>query len=397
MPHQLRTAGYDTCPEHLMFVMTDFPHPVDQALSVEELLDHPDEIGLFTFLYDKTEKAYDRFPTRRDGTDPFLHPINVAYFLKEAKAGYLARCEGIAHDYIEESVDVYKEEHGIKDAAVLDRYETGLREGLESEVQQLLKPQDQRLGLQFIEALGLLTRHKRERYYRSINAIFNYTGDPETQEAAVLCKLADRAHAACTLSTFDERERMYQCYKNLFILNNAKSYLMNRGKITGKDPVVPSPETSAEKIFRKCGKATYLAMMELHEEAGATLPIDIKARIRLSFDKYDYSVHGLAGITPPNPEETQLIKCFDGIAEMYDARLHGDKERFEQMRREEREFLQKFFWGRKLSPSQFEKIIDYKDAGTLMNIIGRLLYDHDYVLGEFQCSKMCKRGQKCVL
>jgi len=396
MPHCLRTAGFDTSPEHLMFVMTDFPHPVDQVLESKDLLDAPDEVGLFTFLYDKTEKAYDRFPTRRDGSDPFLHPLNVAYFLKEAKAGYLARCEGIAHDYIEESVDVYRDEQHIDDVAALDKYETDLRDRLEAEIQGLLKPEDQRLGAQFIEALGLLTRHKRERYYRSIGSIFNYTEDPEVQEAAVLCKLADRVHAACTLSTFDERERMYQCYKNLFILNNAKLYLRQRGKITGKDPIIPSLENSPEKIFRKCGKATYLAMMEIYEESGATLPIDIKARIRLSFDKYDYSAHGLAGVTPSNPEEKQLLKCFDGIVEMYDARLHGDKGRFEQMRKEEREFLQKFFWGRKLSAGKIERIIDYKDASTLMNVIGRLLYDHDYVLGEFQCSKMCKRGQKCI-
>ncbi len=396
MPHQLRTAGLDTSPEHLMFVMTDFLHPIEHILSAEELLDAPDEIRLFNFLYDKTEKAYDCFPTRKDGTDPFLHPINVAYFLKEARAGYLARCEGIAHDLIEESVDVYKDEHRIKDPLQLDEYETTFRQGLEAEIQAFLKPEFQGLGTQFMEGLGLLTRHKRERYYRSISSLFNYEGNPETHEGAVLCKLSDRTHAAGTLSTFDERERMYQCYKNLFILNNAKLYLRERGKITGKDPVVPSPETSAEKMFRKCGKATYLALMEIHEEAGANLPVDIKARIRLAFDKYDYSAHGLSGVTHFNPEEKQLIRCFDGIVEMYDARLHGDKERFEEMRKVQREFLQKFLSGRRFNAGKIEKIIDYKDAGTLMNVIGRLLYDHDYVLGEFQCSKMCQRGQKCM-
>jgi len=75
-------------------------------------------------------------------------------------------------------------------------------------------------------AVRLLTRHKRDCYYQSIIEIF--VGDDEKmRERAIPVKLSDRIHNILCIESFNEQQRMFQCFKNLFILNNVKNILWN--------------------------------------------------------------------------------------------------------------------------------------------------------------------------
>jgi len=41
----------------------------------------------------------------------------------------------------------------------------------------------------------------------------------------IMVKLADRMHNIQTIDNYADDEKLYQCFKNLFILNNAKQLL----------------------------------------------------------------------------------------------------------------------------------------------------------------------------
>src|SRR3989344_9429282 len=84
--------------------------------------------SLFSYLLTKTEELYALLPKRKDGQDAMLHPLNVVLALKDAKiVDQITLSVGLLHDYVEEVVDVYRDEHHLdeegSDIEELDRYE----------------------------------------------------------------------------------------------------------------------------------------------------------------------------------------------------------------------------------------------------------------------------------
>src|SRR3989344_8572769 len=129
---------------------------------------------LFSYLFQKTEQLYAKLSARKDGDNPFLHPLNVVLALKDARiTDEITLCVGLLHDYVEEVVDVYRDEHHLdedgKDIELLDKYEGEVFAAFEKE---LLQHADTAATKTIINALRLLTRHKRDFYYRSISNIF---------------------------------------------------------------------------------------------------------------------------------------------------------------------------------------------------------------------------------
>ena len=209
--------------------------PIDEIILVNDLTNKKDEFApLFEYVYKKTKEAYHYFPDRRDGQDSFTHPLNLVWDLKKAKVtDYVVLCAGLLHDYIEEMVDLYQRENNItknqKGIGILDEYELVIIKELVDDLKKFCRKRVlcEEIIDEVMSLLRLLTRHKRHFYYRSISEIFNYK-DKEVKEKAIQIKLADRIHNIQSLDSFDTQGKVYQAFKNLFILNNTKRFLQEK-------------------------------------------------------------------------------------------------------------------------------------------------------------------------
>jgi len=177
--------------------------------------------------------AEGKFPLRKDGQSALSHFFNVAYYINQAGANFLSVCAGMGHDFVEDKVDQYKREQnvsGAKAVKILDTEETKVLSELEEKVvmfsEQICLPEE--IPQKLVSTIALLTRHKRHMYYRSLAEIFN-CDDKEIKEMAIQVKLADRMHNIQHLKAYEEEGKIYQCFKNVFILNNVKRYLMEKG------------------------------------------------------------------------------------------------------------------------------------------------------------------------
>ena len=217
---------------------------------------------LFQYLYALTKQEYELLPLRKNGEDSFLHPLHVVYYLTKAKVkDELTLCLGIIHDLIEERVDRYKLEEKIEDSSKgLQRlwlFEQQASTELEQDLKNFCKDHDFPADAcrKLMEALTLLTRRKQDFYYQSIAAIFLHK-DATVKEMAIQVKLADRMHNVLCIENFTEEQRLYECSKNLFILNNTKKYLLDTPGRKG----FPA-SSSVERLFTQCCKATYDAYL----------------------------------------------------------------------------------------------------------------------------------------
>ena len=215
-------------PEHKAFVKAEH-WPRESDLKKLEVALKPllKKSKLFAFLYHKTNKLYSQIPKRKDGEKAIIHPLNtVLNLLRVGIKDEVILCCGLVHDYVEEKVDLYRDlnkiddnnSKGIKD---LDEYEDYFFEkSREQLIDFCLKNNvNTNKATKIIETTRLLTRHKRDYYYQSICTIFTHQ-DLEIREIALLVKLADRMHNVLCIHCFNEQERIYQCFKNIFILNN---------------------------------------------------------------------------------------------------------------------------------------------------------------------------------
>ena len=134
---------------------------------------------LFAHLYAHTKELYQKVKRRKNGEDSFLHPLNIVVTLNRAKmSDALTLCVGLAHDLIEEKVDLYTEiNHLGQDAQSIreiDQQEklflAELEQSLSSFCQKKGYPQD--LPHKIILAVHLLTRNKKESYYHYLSEIF---------------------------------------------------------------------------------------------------------------------------------------------------------------------------------------------------------------------------------
>lgn len=209
--------------------------PAVQVARLEELFDIRDPLfPLCEFLYNKCRDLCNELPPRKNGHHSFLHPINVVLTLKRCGVQDTTTllC-GLLHDYIEEHVDLHKNDKGIgnteSEKYALDEYEVRFVSKFEKELFDFCSAQKVNSAAvgHIIETLKLLTRLKRHYYYKSISYIFTCP-DPELRERAIQVKLADRVHNILSVECFDEKGRLYQCFKNLFIINSTKHFLLEK-------------------------------------------------------------------------------------------------------------------------------------------------------------------------
>ena len=348
--------------------------------------------SLFSYLLSKTEELYAQLPKRKDGQEALLHPLNVVSALRDAKINdQVTLSVGLLHDYVEEVVDVYRDELGLdedgSDIEKLDQYEEDVFVKLEQDLLQHAPPDAVKT---IISALKLLTRHKRDFYYRSISNIFNHN-DEKLKEIAIQVKLADRTHNILSIENFSEENRNYQCFKNLFILNNTKKYLLENPTRMSFSREMPSTQL----LFKRCAKATYdayqmLCYLSMKKGIGQT-----KSMMQLAFKKFALEKAGMWEVTTVNPEETHLMRLFQGIVRKYDARLHHEWEKFESLKEAEYDYCRKFFADFKFTEKQIKALVDYKDAYSLKEVIAYLLYLPDYLVHRFLSSELTEDAWIC--
>ncbi|MEK6845994.1 MAG: hypothetical protein AABY26_04495 [Nanoarchaeota archaeon] len=393
--------GITETPEHHTFSLLKHWKPEEEKalLSQMELLQKkfPD---LFSHLYLRIQQEYPHLPKRKDGKNAIVHPLNVARNLTLANINdELTLSAGLAHDLVEEQVDQYQHEHKIKAKTlsgikILDGQEGKVVEALEKE---LLHSRKSKITVpeikELLQIVQLLTRHKRHYYYRSISQIYTRKNDG-IKEKAIQVKLADRIHNIQCLSCFTGEEKLYQCFKNLFILNNTKRYLL---EIQESDALLSQKAiTPTEKLFKKCAKATYDAFLEVcgfyrHKEIAG-----ITSMLQLAFKKFALEKKGLWAVTEANPEEVHPLRLFQGIIKKYDARLHLEWDKFNELKEAEKEYCRRFFSDFNFNEKQLDALIWYKDAYALKEVVAMLLYDSRYVVDGFSCSQLCTRGRICM-
>lgn len=387
-------------PEYRRFKVLEHWKPKDKLLEIEELIDKEKELfPLFSYLYAKTKKEYQQFPKRKDGSNPFLHPINLVWDLRQANVqDDVTLCVALIHDLIEEKVDWYKAKNNISESngkgiRILDNYELKQSSELKTELKTLCRSKkiSPKKIDEIIEVLNLLTRHKRHYYYQSISAIFNCR-DKSLKEKAIQVKLADRIHNIQSIACFREEMRIYQCFKNLFVLNNTKKYFFDR---YGEKP--RTEFTPTEKLFKKCAKATYDAFLIVCHLCLHKRIQKIESMLQLAFKKFAWEKKGWWTITTVDEKETHPIKLYQGIIKKYDARLHQEWKIYGRIKEKEKDYCQKFFLDHGFRDKQLQAILDYKDAYALKEVVARLLYKPTYFLSGFACSGLCQNKNKYCL
>ena len=360
---------------------------------LERLKDSLSQLGpLFSYLFQKVESIYNQLPLRHDGNHSFLHPLNVVLALKEAKVkDEITLSVGLLHDYVEEMVDIYRDQHKLdedgKDIERLDKYEMEVFAAFEKE---LMEHADKTAVQTIIAALRLLTRHKRDFYYRSISNIFQHH-DERIKEIAIQVKLADRTHNILSIECFSEEKRNYQCFKNLFILNNVKKYLLEDPLRISSSREMPSTQL----LFKRCAKATYdayqrLCYLTMKKDIGKT-----KSMLQLAFKKFALEKAGMWEVTKVDADETHLMRLFQGVVRKYDARLHQEWDIFETMKTAEYDYCRKFFADFNFNEEQIKALVDYKDAYALKEVVAYLLYLPEYVVHRFLSSELTEDARIC--
>ena len=380
-------------PEYEAFTELEHWQPLHALISSSRLFaENNQQYPFCAALYNKTEELYGRVPPRKNGENSLVHPLNVVWNLKKAGVtDLITLCAGLMHDYIEEQVDMYKKLRRIADtaegSALVDAYEQFAFKRSDKEILDLCQKMEvpARMGAQLIEALHLLTKHKRHFYYKYISAIFN-ARKPVLRERVLQVKLADRMHNILCLDCFGQEERIYQCFKNLFILNNAKNFLLHSAKRT-------SQRAATEKLFKKCGKSTYDAFLIICRQASTQEVAVVQAMVELAFHKFAIEKKGLKKITAMDPREMHPMRLFHAVVRKYDARLHHEYELFERMKKQEREYCRRFFANYNFTPPQLQALIDYKDAYALKEVVARLLYDPNYVISGFLVQQLSRTGR----
>jgi hypothetical protein len=350
---------------------------------------------LFNYLYKKVKLQCTQLKPRKNGEFTFVHPLNVVLNLLKARVNdELIFCGAIMHDFIEEEVDKYRDNHKIdqktkKGIEILDQYEKIAFKELEVELHKFASSNNinSKTIDDLIEILKLLTRCKRDFYYESISNIFKYKSR-EIKEKAIQIKLADRMHNILCIDCFSEEERIYQCYKNLFILNSTKKYLIEQ---FGKSIFSSKKPVPFERLFNKCCKATYEAFViicRLSSRKGIT---DIISMLQLSFKKYAFEREGVTGVTKLKRGESHLVRLFQSVIRKYDRRLRHEWNLYKKRKVNEVTYCKKFFKDYKFSEAEIRAIIDYKDAYALREIVTYLLYKPNYVISGFDYKKVFKR------
>jgi len=366
------------------------PVPVD--LIVLGMSD--EDANFVAACYEMARVLYERLPPRKNGQPAFTHPTNAAWFLTQAQAQAYVVAAGLLHDVLEDRVDIERG-HGVRDAGQLDLLQNAIRGQFATAVIEasLRAGFPREIAERVVDVVSTLTRHKSDLYYKSISGIFTHS-DLDIRMAASLVKLADRMHNIMTIENYRDDEKIYQCFKNIFILNNAKQL---RNEVAGRS-LDERMILSLEKAFKKCGKATFQALLRIDHGQDADAPVfKLITYLALALRKFNLEFNGLWKITSAKlGPDAPVYHVFHGIVNKYDNRLHHEEQKFQAQLDRELEYFAVTFRDLDLGEEDLRRAITYKDAMALREVIAALLYKEDYVIRGFECSRICRRGQNCL-
>ncbi len=389
------------------------PDPVPPEWLTEGM--GPQDRDFVRAMFEMTAKQYEGLPRRRNGQERFAHPTNVAWFLLRAHAQAHVVAAGLLHDVIEEAMDLEKDD-ATRSPEEAERREREIRGRLGEEVIRAASrcgfPRD--IAERVVEVVWTLTRHKADLYYKSISGIFTHP-DHAVRLAAALVKLADRMHNVLTIENYEEEEQIYQCFKNIFILNNAKQLReeMRSGSVDSR------MVSSLEKLFKKCGKATFQALQRLDRKFLAPVPrqgdgpgdtgdkgptgvqhtamFAALTVLALALRKFTLEIQGLWSVTEARLEPgAPIYYLYHGIVKKYDHRLHHEERAFDRQRERELDYCRATFADLGLSEEELCHAVQFKDAIALQEVVASLLYLEGYVIRGFHCSQLCRRNQNCL-
>ncbi len=360
---------------------------------VEELVDGMQECDrcFVAGAYSMAERLYEGLGRRKNGELSFTHPTNVAMFLKLGLCQPHVIASALLHDVLEDRADQIKGATGRSPAEI----ELELRGQFASDIIDMASacdfPRD--VAERVVEIVWTLTRHKVELYYKSISSVFNHP-DISVRISAALVKLADRMHNIQTLDNYENEEKIYQCFKNIFILNNAKQLLIEVNARNWNERMLHS----LDKMFKKSGKSTFQALLTLSHAAHSDQNVfQVVSYLALALRKFMLERQGLWRVTnevvrPGAP----VWALFDGIVMKYDHRLHHEDAQFDAHVGRELDYMRITFGPLGLSDAEYRTAIAYKDAMALVEVVASLLYVDDYMIRGFECSQLCKRGRNCM-
>jgi hypothetical protein len=380
-------------PARAVFEDVEIWRPWREPVPVERLTEGLDGVDerFVTLAYKLSQSFYADAKPRKNGEPAFTHPTNVALILKLASSQPHVIVAGLMHDLMEDSIDREK----AVGAASMPDLEAACRARFGSDViriaERALFPRD--IAERVVEVTWILTRHKADLYYKSISGIFTHT-DPDVRTAAALVKLADRMHNIQTIENYADEEKLYQCFKNLFILNNAKQ-LVVEVRARGADPRMVA---TLSKLFKKNGKATFQAMLLMAHAADieeALFPLVTYLTVALR--KFVLEIQGLWRVQEGALEPGAPVwALYHGIVKKYDNRLHHEDAEYQAQNDSELAYFRSTFGSLGLPDEQLRRAIYYKDALALMEVVASLLYREDYVIRGFECSRLCRRGRNCL-
>lgn len=365
--------------------------PSPKPVPLEELLEgiEPEADRKFlTATYEITRDFYATQPRRKNGQEAFTHPTNVARYLRKARCQVGVVAAGLLHDVLEDRLD--KRAVGLSDEPIFKDERANLGKLVVSIAKETGFPRE--IAERIVEVVSVLTRHKADLYYKSISGIFTHD-DPLVQVNAACVKMADRMHNIQTIENYEGEDQLYQCFKNIFILNNAKQLL---ARVTGG--VFDSRMAySVEKLFKKCGKATFQALMRLDYEQDRPEVFQVCTVLALALRKYILEVRGLWKVTEYKLEPgVPVYYLYHGIIKKYDHKLHHEHKAFRRHVERELAYMRATFADLGLSDSDLLKADFYKDAIALREVVASLLYLEDYVIRGFECSALCRRNRNCL-
>lgn len=383
--------------EYRMFQVIQHFLPLKEIKKIEEYVSKSNKYyPLFIYLYDRVVVLCNKVPLRKNGDHSLLHPLSVMHSLKLSGVDdVVTYCIALSHDYVEDMVDLYAKENNIKNDnggnKLLRLYEKKLFKEIHDNLNKICCKEgiDCSIADTIIKALNLLTRHKGEFYYVSISDIFN-CDDDEVKERALQVKLADATHNIHCVETFDEPRMLYTCFKNLFILNNTKHYLVQK---YGKNIFYGESSIPSRKLFAKCAKATYGVLIDVCDSCKMKRIVEVVYILELALKKYVFIKAGLGGVTEINSDEPHPMRLYHAVIRKYDHRLHQEHEEFDKRKKNEMDYCKKFFRDFEFSDEQLRAIINYKDAFGLKEIVARLLYQPKYYLTRFTSSELSRKGR----
>ncbi len=332
-------------------------------------------------LYEYTQSIYADL-VRKNKEPAIFHALWVARFVAKAGGDFNTVLAALLHDVIEEQVDKHIIKDEISDPKAIKNLEKQvyyeLKDFLQSHLKGLL---NHRQIAEVLKLVWLLTRLKKENYYESLRGIFCHSNEVPKIKATII-KLADRLHNIWRLNCFSSlSDILYQIYKNLFVLNNAKELLIESIRQSVDSKLLKS----LSKLVTKCGKGSYFAVdLFLNDHRSTSGNIEPYVYLSLALYKYILKERGIWHATEQQLSySSHPSVLFDGVLFKYHKKLQRQFDYFAEANKKERDYIQHYFQKLNLGEDELDNYVYLKDAMSFREIFANLIYLEDYIITGF--------------